>query len=72
MLLPPFPFACLNQNTKTHTKNIIDVQHNTQQVVEGSLSGLEAAQSEGLRRLGGSISSSLIDAESALQVGLKV
>ena len=42
------------------------------QVVEGSLSGLEVAQSEGLRRLGGSISSSLIDAESALQSSVRV
>jgi hypothetical protein len=39
------------------------------QVVEGSFSGLEMAQSEGLRRLSGSINSSLMDAESALQVG---
>lgn len=38
------------------------------QVVEGSVAGLEMAQSEGLRRLSGSINSSLVDAESALQV----
>lgn len=37
--------------------------------VEGSISGLEVAQSEGLRRLGMSLSSLLVDAEATLQVG---
>jgi hypothetical protein len=40
------------------------------QAVEGSLAGLEVSQSDGLMRLGSSISSSLLDAESSLQVGL--
>lgn len=46
----------------------MDFQNPCLQVVEGSLSGLETAQSEGLRRLSGNIHSSLMDAESALQV----
>lgn len=41
------------------------------QAVEGSLSGLEVAQSEGLRRLSMSISSALADAEASLQAGVR-
>lgn len=36
--------------------------------VEGSLAGLEVAQSEGLRRLSMSLNSALSDAEASLQV----
>lgn len=39
--------------------------------MEGSLSGLEVAQSEGLRRLSMSISSALADAEASLQAGVR-
>uniref|UniRef100_A0A383VRZ9 Uncharacterized protein n=1 Tax=Tetradesmus obliquus TaxID=3088 RepID=A0A383VRZ9_TETOB len=41
-------------------------------MVEGSLAGLEAAQSEGLMRLGGAITGSLVDAESALQNSVRI
>ena len=37
-------------------------------MVEGSLAGLESAQSEGLMRLSSTLSSSLTDAEAMLQV----
>lgn len=42
------------------------------QVVEGSLAGLEQAQSEGLMRLSHSLSSSLTDAQATLQSSVRV
>lgn len=42
------------------------------QVVEGSLAGLEQAQSDGLIRLSNTLSSSLTDAQAALQSSVRV
>jgi hypothetical protein len=39
--------------------------------VEGSISGLEVAQGEGIRRLSMSLNSALVDAEAALQAGVR-